>query len=65
MSKFIGTMATVFCLLFTGLVTQVWAKMPPSGGGGGAPEIDPGLASGAIGLLACGLLILTARRKKK
>jgi hypothetical protein len=59
MSKFIGTIATVFCLLLFGLVAQVGA-FPPSG----APEIDPGMASGAIGLLICGLLILTAKRKK-
>ena len=60
-NKFFGTMATVFCLLFTGFVAQVGA-MPPTGA---APEIDLGLASSAIGLLVCGLLILTAKRRKK
>lgn len=35
------------------------------GNGGGAPEIDPGMASGAIGLLVGGVLILTGKRKRK
>ena len=35
------------------------------GGHGGAPEIDLGAASSAIGLLTCGLLILMAKRKRK
>jgi hypothetical protein len=35
------------------------------GGHGGVPEIDPGMASGAIGLLAGGVLMLTGKRKGK
>jgi hypothetical protein len=33
--------------------------------GAGVPEIDPSVASSAIGLLTCGLLSLTAKRKRK
>jgi hypothetical protein len=61
LNRFIGIIATVFCLLFTGFVTQVGA-MPHAGG---APEIDPGVASSAIGLLVCGVLMLTAKRKRR
>jgi hypothetical protein len=60
MNRFIGTMATVFGLLFTGLVAQAGAVAIA-----GAPEIDPGVASSAIGLLTCGLLMLTAKRKRR
>jgi len=36
-----------------------------SGGhGGGVPEIDPGMASSAIALLACGVVSLAAKREK-
>ena len=31
---------------------------------GGVPEIDPSVASSAIALLTCGLLMLTAKRKR-
>jgi hypothetical protein len=58
MSKFIGTIATAFCLLLFGLVAQAGAHAI-------VPEIDPGAASGAIGLLISGLLMLTAKRRKK
>jgi hypothetical protein len=36
------------------------------GGGvvGGVPEIDPGMAASAIGLLTCGVLVLTGKRRK-
>jgi hypothetical protein len=61
MSKFIGTIATVFSLLFFGLVGHAGAVVSA----GGAPEIDPGIASSAIGLLTCGLLMLKARRKRR
>jgi hypothetical protein len=39
----------------------------PAGAGvpAGVPEIDPSVASSAIGLLTCGLLSLTAKRKRK
>ncbi len=33
------------------------------GGGGCVPEIDPGVASSAIALLSCGVLILRSKRK--
>jgi hypothetical protein len=61
MSRFIRTIATVFCFLLTGLVARAWAAPAPLG----APEIDPGAASCAIGLLTCAVLILTAKRPKK
>ena len=35
------------------------------GGGCGVPEIDPSMASSAIALLACGVLILTDRSRRK
>ncbi len=35
------------------------------GGGGCIPEIDPSMASSAIALLTCGLLILTNRFGRK
>ncbi|MDI6754919.1 MAG: hypothetical protein QME78_11080 [Thermodesulfobacteriota bacterium] len=42
------------------------AKGGHGGGGGGCiPEIDPSMASSAVGLLTCGLLILTSRFGRK
>jgi hypothetical protein len=35
------------------------------GGGCGAPEIDPSVASSAIALLTCGVLILTDKFRRK
>jgi hypothetical protein len=35
------------------------------GGGGCVPEIDPSMASSAIALLTCGVLILTDRFRRK
>jgi hypothetical protein len=60
MSRFLGIIATAYCLLLFGLVVQAAGTPVP-----GVPEIDPGMASGAIGLLVCGLLTLTAKRKRK
>ena len=34
------------------------------GGGPGVPEIDPGMAAGAIAFLSCGAAILGSRKKK-
>ena len=61
MRKVIGIIAVAIGALFAGLVARVGAGMPPTG----APEIDPGVASSAIGLLVCGVLMLTARRRRK
>lgn len=58
MNKFIGIIAVGICVLGTALVAQ-GAFTPVD-----APEIDPGAASSAIALLACGVLILAAKRKK-
>jgi hypothetical protein len=81
MKRFIGTITTAFCLLFFGLVAQAGAVEPTYGhthiyhhrhtstdpplAPTAAPEIDPGIASGAIGLLTCGLLMLTAKQRKR
>jgi hypothetical protein len=62
MKRFIGTIATGLCLLLVGLVAQAGAHPPDPVP---APEIDPGIASGAIGLLTCGVLMLTAKWRKK
>ena len=35
------------------------------GGGCGVPEIDPSVASSAIALLSCGVLILTDKFRRK
>lgn len=35
------------------------------GGGGCIPEIDPGVASSAIALLTCGVLILAGRFRRE
>jgi hypothetical protein len=61
MKRFIGTITTAFCLLLVGLVALAGAHPPAVP----APEINPGIASGAIGLLTCGLLILTAKWRKR
>ena len=43
-----------------------WHRGGGGGGGGcGAPEIDPSVASSAITLLGCGVLILTDRFRRK
>ncbi len=48
----------------------VWAGGGVGKGGGhgyghGVPEIDPGMASSAIALLTCGVLILTSKSRRK
>ncbi len=35
------------------------------GGGGCVPEIDPGVASSAVALLTCGVLILAGRFRRE
>jgi hypothetical protein len=62
MSRFAGIITVVFCALFIGFVGVALAGPPPNGG---APEIDPGVASSAIALLSCGVLMLTTRRRKR
>jgi len=59
MSELIEIIAVAFSVLLTALVTPAGARIV------GAPEIDPSVASSAIALLACGLLSLTARRKRR
>jgi hypothetical protein len=77
MNKFMRIMAVVVCVLFIVVVPQVEAGKGGHGGGNGGgnsggnggpcgvPEIDPGMASSALGLLAGGVLMLTAKRKGK
>jgi hypothetical protein len=60
MSKLAEIIAVAFCVLFTALVAPAGASVPA-----GVPEIDPSVASSAIALLTCGLLMLTAKRKRK
>lgn len=58
MKKFIGIAGAVLSALFAVLVGQAGALVD-------GPEIDPGMASSAIALLACGWLILASRRWRK
>jgi hypothetical protein len=63
MKKLLVVMVFVICLLFVAGVPQLIAD-GPGGDPSGAPEIDPGTASSAIGLLVGGLLMLSARRRR-
>jgi hypothetical protein len=69
MNKFIRIIAVGICTLGTILLAPVGAIPRPVSPWGppapvNAPEIDAGAAPSAIGLLACGVLILAAKRKK-
>ncbi len=67
MKKWICILAMVFCLL--PIVAFAGGGQGEGGGHGyghykgGVPEIDPGMASSAIALLSCGVLILRSKRK--
>ena len=62
MRKFMSVMGVlnIAAILFI-LALAGFAQARPSP----TPEIDPGMASSAIALLSCGLLILTSRRSRK
>ena len=74
MSKFITimTIMTVAFFIFAAAADDVAMAMGGHGNhghgrpsGGCIPEIDPSMASSAIALLTCGLLILTNRFGRK
>ena len=71
MSKFItimAIMAAAFFIFAAAAAADAMAKGGQGGQGGGGgciPEIDPSMASSAIALLTCGLLILTNRFGRK
>jgi hypothetical protein len=80
MKKFLRIMAVVVFILFIAVLPLAEAAKGGNGGGhgfgggiggghgrgnDGAPEIDPGMASGAIGLLVGGVLMLTGKKKRK
>ncbi len=57
MSKFIRVIGVSFCVLAAGVgIAQAAVAVP---------EIDPGMASNALSLLACGVLILVGRFIRK
>ena len=58
MSKYARILAVTSCIFFAG-VGLTSASAPP------VPEIDPGTASSAIALLACGALMLVRRLGRK
>jgi hypothetical protein len=57
--KFIGIITVATLGVIMGLVARVEAIHVV-----GTPEIDPGAHASAIALLACGVLILTGKRKR-
>lgn len=57
MSMFVRTIAVFFCVLVTA-VGVAHASV-------GVPEIDPGMASSALALLGCGVMILRSRFTRK
>jgi hypothetical protein len=73
MSKFITIMTIMMAafFIFAAAADDVAMAMGGrghhgvGGGGGCIPEIDPSMASSAIALLTCGLLILTNRFGRK
>ena len=75
MSKFITIMTIMMAafFIFAAFADDVAMAMGGRGhhgsgggsGGGCIPEIDPSMASSAIALLTCGLLILTNRFSRK
>ena len=53
-------------VLLMGVVpVMAWPPPPPDGGGGGAPEIDPGMITGALAVLGGGLIVIRSIRRRK
>ncbi len=79
MRRYIKIFVVILFMFAAVFTAQDWAIGNGDGGGGGhawggghgggkghaTPEIDPGMASSAIALLSCGLLILTSKPKQK
>ena len=66
----VGSLSPVRALLLAGIGLMVSAgtasaTTPALGGGGGVPEIDPGLVSSSLALLFGGVLILTDQCRRK
>ena len=57
MSRFVRIIVVTLCVFAAG-VGIAQASVP-------VPEIDPGMASNALSLLACGVLILAGRFTRK
>ncbi|MGB5163573.1 MAG: hypothetical protein WBO69_08505 [Thermoanaerobaculia bacterium] len=57
----------VFGLLLGAGPAMAWPPPPPDDGGGGhhAPEIDPSMVTGALAVLAGGLIVIRSVRRRK
>jgi len=62
----------VFGMLLAAGPAMAWPPPPPDDGGGGggggghhAPEIDPSMVTGALAVLAGGLIVIRSVRRRK
>lgn len=65
MRKLALSLALIGVLLAVG-PALAWPPPPPDGGGtNSAPEIDPSVATGALAVLAGGLIVISSIRRRK